>query len=124
MMRKTTLISPHKVEYDVCFAHSSGSSDHVQTLKNNSFNMSVLPLLCHSDCQSEKPEGQMGILMENMVLFSSTLLQKLYCGTFMGDAESLVHFFADQIVVVRRLPHTRHRHAPHADAGPRIRNWK
>lgn len=70
--------------------------------------MSVLPLLYHSDCQSERPEGQMGILMENMVLFSSTLLQKLYCGTFLGDAESLVHFFADQIVAVRRLHRETH----------------
>lgn len=59
-------------------------------------------LFDHSDCQTERPEGQMGTLMENMVLFSATLLQKLYSGTFLGDAESLLNFLADQIVVVRR----------------------
>lgn len=70
----------------------------------------MLLFLYHSDSQSERPEGQMGILMENMVLFSSTVLQKLYCGRFLGDAESLLHFFADQIVVVRRLHRKRHKH--------------
>lgn len=59
-------------------------------------------LFDHSDCQSERPEGQMGTLMENMVLFSATLLQKLYSGTFFGDAEILLNFLADQIGVVRR----------------------
>lgn len=43
----------------------------------------------------------MGTFMENMVLFSKTLLQKLYSGTFLGDAESLLNFLADQIIVVR-----------------------
>uniref|UniRef100_A0A3P8TDE6 Alfy-like armadillo-like repeat domain-containing protein n=1 Tax=Amphiprion percula TaxID=161767 RepID=A0A3P8TDE6_AMPPE len=49
-----------------------------------------------------RPEGQMCMLMENVVLFSKTLLQKLYSGTFLGDSESLLNFLADQIVVVRR----------------------
>ncbi|XP_078016803.1 WD repeat- and FYVE domain-containing protein 4 isoform X2 [Epinephelus lanceolatus] len=51
------------------------------------------------DCKGQTPEGQMGTLMENVVLFSKTLLQKLYGGTFMGDSESLINFLADQIVV-------------------------
>lgn len=44
----------------------------------------------------------MATLLENVVLFSKTLLQKLYSGTFVGDSESLINFLADQIVVVRR----------------------
>ncbi|XP_070696577.1 WD repeat- and FYVE domain-containing protein 4 [Pempheris klunzingeri] len=51
------------------------------------------------DCNSQRPEGQMGTLMENVVLLSRTLLQKLYAGTFLGDSESLLNFLADQIVV-------------------------
>ncbi|XP_044069032.1 WD repeat- and FYVE domain-containing protein 4 isoform X3 [Siniperca chuatsi] len=51
------------------------------------------------DCKSERPEGQMGRLMENVVLFSKTLLQKLYSGTFLGDSGRLLNFLADQIVV-------------------------
>lgn len=43
----------------------------------------------------------MSTLMENVELFSKTLLQKLYRGTFVGDPESLLNFLADQIVVVR-----------------------
>lgn len=54
-----------------------------------------------SDCDGQRPEGQMATLMENVVLFSRTLLQKLYSGTFLGDSESLLNFLADQIVVVR-----------------------
>ncbi|XP_008289614.1 WD repeat- and FYVE domain-containing protein 4 isoform X2 [Stegastes partitus] len=49
--------------------------------------------------ENPRPEGQMGVLMENVVLFSKTLLQKLYGGTFLGDSESLLNFLADQIVV-------------------------
>ncbi|XP_037638382.1 WD repeat- and FYVE domain-containing protein 4 isoform X1 [Sebastes umbrosus] len=51
------------------------------------------------DCNSQTPEGQMGTLMENVVLFSKMLQQKLYSGTFLGDCESLIDFLADQIVV-------------------------
>uniref|UniRef100_A0AAQ5X7X2 WDFY family member 4 n=1 Tax=Amphiprion ocellaris TaxID=80972 RepID=A0AAQ5X7X2_AMPOC len=48
------------------------------------------------------PEGQMCMLMENVVLFSKTLLQKLYSGTFLGDSESLLNFLADQIVALEK----------------------
>ncbi|XP_042357670.1 WD repeat- and FYVE domain-containing protein 4 isoform X2 [Plectropomus leopardus] len=54
--------------------------------------------LTSQDC-SQTPERQMGTLMENVVFFSKTLLQKLYSGTFLGDSESLINFLADQIVV-------------------------
>ncbi|XP_041803075.1 WD repeat- and FYVE domain-containing protein 4 isoform X2 [Chelmon rostratus] len=73
------------------------------------FIMDIIPMLSHEDennthlntqdGQSERPEGQMGTLMENVVLFSKTLLQRLYSGTFLGDSESLLNFLADQIVV-------------------------
>ncbi|XP_059215445.1 WD repeat- and FYVE domain-containing protein 4 [Centropristis striata] len=45
------------------------------------------------------PEGQMSMLVENVVLFSQTLQQKLYSGKFLGDSENLINFLADQIVV-------------------------
>lgn len=54
-----------------------------------------------ADSQSEQPAGQMGIFMGNIVLFSWTLLQILYSGTFLGDAEKLLSFLSDQIVMVR-----------------------
>ncbi|XP_030297212.1 WD repeat- and FYVE domain-containing protein 4 isoform X1 [Sparus aurata] len=73
------------------------------------FVMDIIHMLSHEeennthlnsqDCQSEKPEGQMGTLMENVVLFSRTVLQKLYSGTIVGDSENLLNFLADQIVV-------------------------
>lgn len=44
----------------------------------------------------------MGTVMENMVLFTTTLLQKLYSGTFLGDNENLLNFLADQIGTVRQ----------------------
>lgn len=99
MMKKTTLISPHKVELQRMLC--SNWSDHVHAWKK-SLICTCCFLFDHSDCQSERPEGQMGTLMENMVLFSATLLQKLYSGTFFGDAEILLNFLADQIGVVRR----------------------
>lgn len=55
-----------------------------------------------SDSKNQRPEGQMGTLMENVVFFSKNLLQKLYGGAFLGDSGSLLSFLADQIVVVRR----------------------
>ncbi|XP_034537065.1 WD repeat- and FYVE domain-containing protein 4 isoform X2 [Notolabrus celidotus] len=55
--------------------------------------------LSSQDSKSQTPEGQTGTLMENVVLFSKTLLQKLYSGTFVGDPESLLNFLADQIVM-------------------------
>lgn len=54
-----------------------------------------------ADSQNEHPAGQMGIFMGNIVLFSSTLLKILYSGTFLGDAENLLNFLSDQIVMVR-----------------------
>ncbi|XP_045926188.1 WD repeat- and FYVE domain-containing protein 4 isoform X1 [Micropterus dolomieu] len=51
------------------------------------------------DSKCESPDGQMGTFMENVVLFSKTLLQKLYSGTFLVDSENLLNFLADQIVV-------------------------
>lgn len=53
------------------------------------------------DCQGDRPEGQMATVMENMVLFTTTLLQRLYGGTFLGDNEKLLNFLADQIGTVR-----------------------
>ncbi|XP_030603864.1 WD repeat- and FYVE domain-containing protein 4 isoform X2 [Archocentrus centrarchus] len=55
--------------------------------------------LCSQDCSNQRPEGQMATLMENVVLFSQTLLLKLYVGTYLGDCESLLSFLTDQIVV-------------------------
>uniref|UniRef100_A0A3Q2DP19 Alfy-like armadillo-like repeat domain-containing protein n=1 Tax=Cyprinodon variegatus TaxID=28743 RepID=A0A3Q2DP19_CYPVA len=46
-------------------------------------------------------EGEMGTLMENVVLFARILLQKLHNGIFTGDSEILLDFLADQIMVVR-----------------------
>lgn len=116
MMKKTTLISPHKVELQRMLC--SNWSDHVHAWKK-SLICTCCFLFDHSDCQSERPEGQMGTLMENMMLFSATLLQKLYSGTFFGDAEILLNFLADQIGVVRRTHWETHtyssRHAPHID---------
>uniref|UniRef100_UPI003AAAFB81 WD repeat- and FYVE domain-containing protein 4 n=1 Tax=Centroberyx gerrardi TaxID=166262 RepID=UPI003AAAFB81 len=73
------------------------------------FLMDIIHILSHEeenythlnsqDSKSQRPEGQMATLMENMVLFSKTLLQKLYSGMFLGDSESLLTFLADQIVV-------------------------
>lgn len=36
------------------------------------------------------------------MLFSKTLLRKLYGGSFIGDSKIFLEFFADQIMVVRR----------------------
>lgn len=60
-------------------------------------------ILTHlADSQSEQPASQMGIFMRNIVLFSSSLLRILYSGIFLGDAENLLSFLADQIVMVRQ----------------------
>lgn len=50
----------------------------------------------------------MGTFMENIVLFSTALLQKLYSGMLSADAEILLNFLADQIVVVRQKHRTKH----------------
>lgn len=58
-----------------------------------------LPL--SSESNSQRPEGQMATLMENMVLFSQKFLEKLYSGMFLVEPKNLLTFLADQIVVVR-----------------------
>lgn len=54
-----------------------------------------------ADSQSEQPAGQMEKFIGNIVLFSSTLLQMLYSGTFLGEVEKMLSFLSDQIVMVR-----------------------
>ncbi|XP_072293692.1 WD repeat- and FYVE domain-containing protein 4 [Eucyclogobius newberryi] len=56
--------------------------------------------LTSKDCNTLKPEGHLNTLMENAVLFTQTVVQKLYSGTTAGDCRSLLHFIADQIVLV------------------------
>lgn len=88
---------------------SSNSSHPAYCVKKNrkttTPNTWVLPFDLFSfycpDCQGDRPEGQMGTVMENMVFFTTTLLQKLYSGTFRGDNENLLNFLADQIGTVR-----------------------
>ncbi|XP_044228580.1 WD repeat- and FYVE domain-containing protein 4 isoform X3 [Thunnus albacares] len=55
--------------------------------------------LISQDSKNDTSEGQMGTLMENVVMVSKTLQKKLCSGTFLGDSESLINFLADQIVV-------------------------
>ncbi|KAM4730214.1 WD repeat- and FYVE domain-containing protein 4 isoform 2-T2 [Anableps anableps] len=62
--------------------------------------------LTSQDCNNQSAEGQMGTLMENVVLFSRTVLQKLHNGTFAGDSETLLDFLADQIMVAVGKVHT------------------
>lgn len=101
-MSKTTLISPHGVEthLKVLWPRHAFKRENKQTTTLE-HGCAEFPFY-HPDCQSERPEGQMGTVMENMVLFSTTLLQKLYSGTFLGDNENLLNFLADQIGVVRQ----------------------
>uniref|UniRef100_A0A3P8VEH3 DUF4704 domain-containing protein n=1 Tax=Cynoglossus semilaevis TaxID=244447 RepID=A0A3P8VEH3_CYNSE len=47
-------------------------------------------------------DGALSMLMDNVVVFGKTMLQKLYGGTFLADPEVLLNFLADQIVVVRQ----------------------
>uniref|UniRef100_A0A3Q3FIT5 Alfy-like armadillo-like repeat domain-containing protein n=1 Tax=Labrus bergylta TaxID=56723 RepID=A0A3Q3FIT5_9LABR len=81
----------------------------MDSLLNSSANTNAHPLLVllevstytkHTRTNTHK-QRQMSSLMENVVLFSRTLLQKLYCGSFAGDPESLLNFLSDQIGVVR-----------------------
>lgn len=53
------------------------------------------------DGTNQKPDGQMGTLMGNVVLFCKTLLQKLYDGSFTADSKVFLEFFSDQIMMVR-----------------------
>ncbi|XP_015799744.3 WD repeat- and FYVE domain-containing protein 4 isoform X2 [Nothobranchius furzeri] len=55
--------------------------------------------LSSRDRESQRPEGQISTLMENVVLFCRTLLLKLYNGSFMGDSKVLIEFLADQIMM-------------------------
>ncbi|XP_068183056.1 WD repeat- and FYVE domain-containing protein 4 isoform X2 [Antennarius striatus] len=73
------------------------------------FIMDIIHMLSHGvensthlssqDCQDERPEGQISMMMENVVLFSKSLQHNLYSGTFLGDSEGLLNFLADQILV-------------------------
>ncbi|XP_020565278.1 WD repeat- and FYVE domain-containing protein 4 isoform X3 [Oryzias latipes] len=70
--------------------------------------MNIIRMLSHDEdnnthlspkgSKNQTQEGQMGIFMENVVVFSKTLLQNLYDGTFAGDSQTLLHFLADQIL--------------------------
>ncbi|XP_041866182.1 WD repeat- and FYVE domain-containing protein 4 isoform X2 [Melanotaenia boesemani] len=78
--------------------------------------MNIIHMLGHEDdnnthlssqgCNNQKPEGQMGTFMENVVLFNKTLLQKLYDGTFIADSKTFLDFLADQIMVTLEKGHT------------------
>ncbi|CAK6951548.1 WD repeat- and FYVE domain-containing protein 4 [Scomber scombrus] len=70
--------------------------DIIHMLSHEEENMTHL---ISQDSNSDRPEGQMGTLMENVVLVSKTLQKKLCSGTFLGDSESLINFLTDQIVV-------------------------
>ena len=59
------------------------------------------------------PDKTMAVLMENMVLFGKTLVQKLYGGMFLGEPQNLLNFLADQIVVVRHTNTHTHTHTYH-----------
>ncbi|XP_069395233.1 WD repeat- and FYVE domain-containing protein 4 isoform X2 [Paralichthys olivaceus] len=70
--------------------------------------MDIIHMLSHDDennthlnsqDSNKRREGLMGMLMENVVLFTKTLLHKLYSGTFLGDSDTLLNFLTDQIVV-------------------------
>ncbi|XP_068597101.1 WD repeat- and FYVE domain-containing protein 4 [Brachionichthys hirsutus] len=73
------------------------------------FIMDIIHMLSHGvknfthlssqDCQDERPEGQVSVMLENVVVFSKSLQHNLYSGTFSGDSESLLNFLADQILV-------------------------
>ncbi|XP_040905708.1 WD repeat- and FYVE domain-containing protein 4 isoform X2 [Toxotes jaculatrix] len=92
------------------FSPDGASLEQKQTFETEVLElmMDIIHMLSHegdnnthlnSQDSNQRPEAQMGTLMENVVIFSKTLLQKLYRGTFLGDSESLLNFLADQIVV-------------------------
>lgn len=96
MMLRPAPIWSHMVEF--CFHHSCNRPEQV-----NAWKKTKKHVLTHlADSQSDQTASQMGIFMRNIVLFSSTLLQILYNGIFVGDAENLLSFLADQIVMVRQ----------------------
>ncbi|CAL8256627.1 unnamed protein product [Lota lota] len=51
------------------------------------------------DTGGQMPDKSMAVLMENVVVFGRTLVQKLYGGMFLGEPENLLNFLADHIVV-------------------------
>uniref|UniRef100_A0A3B4B9E8 Alfy-like armadillo-like repeat domain-containing protein n=1 Tax=Periophthalmus magnuspinnatus TaxID=409849 RepID=A0A3B4B9E8_9GOBI len=78
------------------FLHTLASVIHpLQVLSDIKF----MPFF--QDPNTQMPEGHLLTLMENVVLFTKTVVQKLYSGTITGDCRSLLHFIADQIVMVR-----------------------
>lgn len=52
------------------------------------------------DHSNQSSAGHLLTLMENVVLFTKTVVQKLYSGTITADCRGLLHFVADQIVMV------------------------
>ncbi|XP_038152382.1 WD repeat- and FYVE domain-containing protein 4 [Cyprinodon tularosa] len=77
--------------------------------------MNIIHVLSHEDDNNthltsqdgnQRPEGEMGTLMENVVLFARILLQKLHNGIFTGDSEILLDFLADQIMVAVGKAHS------------------
>ncbi|XP_076019917.1 WD repeat- and FYVE domain-containing protein 4 isoform X2 [Genypterus blacodes] len=65
------------------------------------FIMNIIHMLGHeNNTHLGSSESCVGTLMENVVLFSKTLLRKLYSGVFFGNSECLIEFFTVQIVMV------------------------
>ncbi|XP_056147480.1 WD repeat- and FYVE domain-containing protein 4 [Lampris incognitus] len=93
------------------FSPESASLEQRQSFQTEflEFLMDIIHVISHQEendthlsshgAKSQKPHGQTATLMENVVLFSKTLLHKLYSGMYSGDPEHLLTFLADQIVV-------------------------
>ncbi|KAK7930816.1 hypothetical protein WMY93_007211 [Mugilogobius chulae] len=79
--------------------NSSSNSCHPVVILMEFFQKNHI-LLTAKEPNTQMPEGRSLTLMENVVLFSKTVVQKLYSGTITGDCWSLLHFLADQIVMV------------------------
>uniref|UniRef100_A0A3Q2X5Q5 Alfy-like armadillo-like repeat domain-containing protein n=1 Tax=Haplochromis burtoni TaxID=8153 RepID=A0A3Q2X5Q5_HAPBU len=91
------------------FSPDGASFEQSQSFQSELLDVFTFFFFNFPDSSSERPEGRMVTLMENVVLFSQTLLLKLYIGTYLADCEILLNFLADQIVVVRQM-HI-HKHA-------------
>ncbi|XP_028278514.1 WD repeat- and FYVE domain-containing protein 4 isoform X2 [Parambassis ranga] len=103
--------NPHPLVVLLEFCPDGSSLEQNQSFQSELLEviMEIIPILSHEednnthlssqDCKSQRPEGQICTLMENVVLFSKTLLQKLYSGTFLADSQNLLNFLADQIIV-------------------------
>ncbi|KAG7262079.1 hypothetical protein CRUP_014003 [Coryphaenoides rupestris] len=92
------------------FSPEGASLDQRQSFQTEllEFLMEILYMVSeeenHTHLHSPEPGGQvpdrrMGVLMENVVVFGKTLVQKLHEGVFLGEPENLLNFLADQIVV-------------------------